>query len=298
MVFRIALVGLLLLGGPLFNPQLSLHGQAGTVEVNGVSLRYEIEGSGRPLVLIHGWAVNRGFWDGEVGSFAPHYTVVRYDRRGFGESSGKPDITADPADLKALLQALGHSRAHIMGHSGGTAVALTFAVRYPEMVDALILFGPVAPAGFGLPWDGEDAGSFAEWSEIARTYGIDSLRAVIGAWAAEQFGGSPDVAERGRALLESYTGLDLIDPAPPSNLVEPARIDELRAVRAPTLVILGQQEMPYVQIGADVLTYGITGAKKVVISGGGHVVNWNEPERFVAEILRFLRESESDPGGS
>jgi pimeloyl-ACP methyl ester carboxylesterase len=116
--------------------------------VNGVTLQYEIEGSGKPLVLIHGWAVHRGFWDGDVGRFAPHYMVIRYDRRGFGASSGKPDLTADPADLKALLETLGHRRATIMGHSQGAAVALTFAVRYPEMVDALILYGAGPPAGF------------------------------------------------------------------------------------------------------------------------------------------------------
>jgi pimeloyl-ACP methyl ester carboxylesterase len=119
--------------------------------VNGVTLQYEIEGSGKPLVLIHGWAVHRGFWDGDEGRFAPHYTVIRYDRRGFGASSGKPDLTADPADLKALLETLGHRRATIMGHSQGAAVALTFAVRYPEMVDALILYGAGPPAGFGSP---------------------------------------------------------------------------------------------------------------------------------------------------
>ena len=84
--------------------------------------------------------------------------VIRYDRRGFGESSGKPDFTADPADLKALLETLGHPRAHILGHSQGGGVALTFAVRYPEMVEGLILFGTGPPAGFGLALRGE-AGS-------------------------------------------------------------------------------------------------------------------------------------------
>ncbi len=283
---------------PLLSPQIA-RGQSASVQINGISLRYEIEGSGKPLVLVHGWAVHRGFWDGEVERFAPHYTVIRYDRRGFGESSGKPDLSADPADLKALLETLGYSQVRIMGHSGGTNVALTFAIRYPEMVDALIMFGPVPPSGFDLPFDGEDAPPMAELVETARMHGIDSVRAIISAWTAEQFGGSSsDDAERGRALLETYTGLDLIDPAPPSNLVEPARIDELRAVKAPTLIILGQDEMPYLRIVADVLTYGITGAKKIVVPGGGHVVNWAEPERFAAEILRFLREAVEVSGGS
>ncbi len=295
-MIRIAVSGLLFLSTLLTSPH-AVQGQAAVVQVNDVSLVYEIEGNGTPLVLIHGWAVHRGFWDDDAERFARHYTVIRYDRRGFGESSGRADITADPADLKALLETLGYRRAHIMGHSQGAAVALTFALRYPEMVEALILFGGVPPVGFDLP-AGEDVPPMTEFVELARTRGVDALKEAIGRWAAEQFGDrSLDVA-RSQGLLESYTGLDLIDPVPPSNLVEPARMDELRAVRAPTLVVIGQQEMPSLKIVADALTYGIPGAKKVVIPGGGHAVNWSEPERFAAEILRFLRDVEEPPDDS
>ena len=84
----------------------------------------------------------------------------------------------------------------------------------------------------------------------------------------------------------------------PALAAKRARIDELQAVRAPTLVVHGQWEMPGFQIVADALTYGIPGARKVVIPGGGHIVNWTEPERFAAEILRFLREAEEAPDGS
>ena len=287
---NIVITGLLV--GTLLVPQ-TVEGQAATVEVNGVSLRYEVEGSGKPLVLIHGWALSHTEWDGQVELLLPHYQVIRYDRRGFGESSGKPDMTADPADLKALLETLGHPRAHILGHSQGGAVALTFAVRYPDMVDGLILFGPGPPAdGFGLPWDGADAFPWEEWAEIAGTYGIDSLKAAMSPLRDMMFPGRPEAARRALQEAAAYQGLDLIDPPAPSNLVQPARIDELRKVRAPTLVIVGQYEMPYNQVWADALTYGITGAKKVVVPGGGHAVNWVEPERFVAEILRFLREAE------
>lgn len=292
MRINIVITGLLVISGTLLVPQ-TVEGQAATVEVNGVSLRYEVEGNGKPLVLIHGWALSRTEWDGQVELLSPHYEVIRYDRRGFGESSGTPDMTADPADLKALLETLGHPRAHILGHSQGGTVALTFAVRYPEMVDGLILFGPGPPLdGFGLPWDGADAFPWEEWTAIARTHGIDSLRAAMSQLAELMFPGRPDDARRVRKEIDTYTGLDLIAPAPPSNLVQPARIDELRKVRAPTLVIVGQYEMPYNQVWADAVTYGITGAKKVVVPGGGHTVNWEEPERFVAEILRFLREAE------
>ncbi len=284
-----ALARPLLLGVALLIPCAALHAQAGTVVVNGVSLPYEITGSGEPLVLIHGWAVHMGFWDTDVEALARHYTVIRYDRRGFGGATGKPDLTADPADLEALLNELGIPRAHVMGHSQGAAVALTFALRYLEIVDGLVLFGAPPPEGFGLP-PGEDGPRFAEWAAIGKAHGVDSLKAAIGAWAVQQFGDNPEeLMARAGPLLGPYTGLDLIDPDPPLNLVAPARIDELHLVGAPTLVLVGEREMPHTRLTADALAYGIPNAEKVVIPGGGHTVNWAEPERFAAEVLRFLR---------
>lgn len=98
--------------------------------------------------------------------------------------------------------------------------------------------------------------------------------------------------------MAPYTGLDLLDPDPPLNLAPPARIDELGKVQAPTLVIQGRREMPYFHVVAAALAYGIPDARRVVLKGGGHVVNWAEPERFAAEVLRFLREVDGGSGGS
>jgi pimeloyl-ACP methyl ester carboxylesterase len=284
-------VGRFLLGWALLLACPALWAQAGTVDANGVSLPYEISGSGPPLVLIHGWAVHRGYWDTDVENLARHYTIIRYDRRGFGEATGKPDLTADPADLRALLETLGYARAHIMGHSQGTQVALTFAVRYPGFVDGLILFGPGPVPGLNLP-EGPRDPPIAEWMAAARTHGVDALKEAIVVWAVENFGDRPsEFTARARRLMEPYTGLDLLDPDPPLNLVAPAGVDDLKLVRAPTLVLLGEGEGRLV---ADVLTYGIADARQVVIPGGGHTVNWAEPERFAAEVLRFLRTVDRD----
>ena len=275
----------------------ALPGQTGTVAVNGVSLPYVVEGTGPPLVLIHGWAVNHRYWDGNVGELARHATVIRYDRRGFGAAGGKPDPTADAADLKALLDQLGYARVYVMGHSAGASAALTFAVRYPAMVEGLVLFGPGPTSVAGLPPPAaEHAPPVQEWIAAGRTHGVDSLRAAIARWAARSFGGTPTPAamERARRMLQTYSGADLLDPAPPSNLVEPVRVDELATVRVPTLILVGEQEMVMVRQVADVLADRIPGARLVVIPGGGHTVNWLEPERFAAEVRRFLRVSAQD----
>ena len=270
-------------------PGAALRAQSGVVEVNGVVLPYEVQGSGPPLVLIHGWAVNRAFWDLDVERLARQHTVIRYDRRGFGAATGKPDATADAADLKALLERLGYAKVHVMGHSAGAAVALTFAVRYPEMVDRLVLFGPGPFAGLDVSAAGAPP-PVGAWIEAARTHGLDSLRAGIARWAASHFGATPpEGVALAQRLLATYSGADLLDPTPPSNLVPPAHADDLASVRAPTLVILGEQEMPANRIAADAIAARIPGARKVVIPGGGHVVNCAQPEPFAAEVLGFLR---------
>jgi pimeloyl-ACP methyl ester carboxylesterase len=269
-----------------------LPAQPAAVQVNGVTLPYVVEGSGPPLVLIHGWAVNHHFWDNDVEAFTGHYTVIRYDRRGFGEAGGKPDPTADAADLAKLLEHLGYTRAHVMGHSQGADVALTFAVRYPQMVRGLVLFGPgPGLADLALPPNVETP-PIPQWIATGREHGVDSLRAAIARWAGESFGGGPlsqEAMERAWQMLQTYSGADLLNPAPPLNLAAIARVDELPQIAAPTLVIRGDEEMSMIRHVADVLAHDIPGAQSVVIARGGHTVNWSEPERFAAEVLRFLR---------
>jgi pimeloyl-ACP methyl ester carboxylesterase len=213
---------------------------------------------------------------------------VRYDVRGFGRSTGAADVTGDPADLAALLDHLGLESAFIVGHSRGAAVALAFALAFPQRVRGLVLYGAGPPQGFGLPWDGSDR--LPNLRAIARQFGLDSLRAALTrhplTWAPPQ----QNASSRARldSLLRAYSGRDLLEDHAPSNRVPPARMDQLRRIAVPTLVVTGDHELPYFQVVAAALTYGITGAKHVIIPAGGHGAHLAQPERFNAELLSFL----------
>lgn len=269
--------------------------QIQTATINGVTIPYVVQGAGPPLVLIHGWAVNLHFWDGLADSLASHYTVIRYDRRGFGDAAGGADPTADPADLAELLRQLGFSRAHVMGHSAGVGTALTFAVRYPDMVAGLVLYG-AGPIAGEMP-QGKDVPPIAEWIAAGRTYGVDSLHAAIGRWSATSFGGSlsPAQVERAGQLLASYSGQDLLAPVPPSNLVAPIGPDDIRSIGAPTLIVVGADDMGFIRTASDDYASRIPDAELVVIPGGGHVVSWQQPGRFTAAVLSFLQLVDSRP---
>jgi pimeloyl-ACP methyl ester carboxylesterase len=171
------------------------------------------------LVLLHGWAHNLRTWDEVVPAFAPRFRVVRLDRRGFGRSTGHADPTADPSDVAQLLDYLGIASAHVLGHSAGGGVALSFALAYPSRLKGLILYGATSPAGFGLPWDGSD--SFPDLRQMARQQGMDSVRAVmsrLGLVPAPE--SRREIVARHLAQLWSmYSGRDLLEDHPPSNKV-------------------------------------------------------------------------------
>ena len=261
-------------------------------EVNGARLYYEVEGTGHPLVLIHGWPLSARMWDDQVRVLADHYRVVRYDRRGFGRSPANPwnesSAGHDFEDLAALLDHLSISSAHVLGMSQGGSVATRFALEYPQRVDALMLHG-AGLEGFVLP----EHGPFASLESVRTLMEEEGMDAFRRQWLAHPINyipdGKPEASARLRRIVEEYSGADMLTrPSSRSRERTPA-IQRLHEIRAPTLVLVGDTDLPFFQIIADALAFLIPDAEKVVVPGGGHVVNMIEPERYNAEVLRFLR---------
>ena len=112
---------------------------AGTLPVEGGQLYYEVQGDGRPVILLHAGGMDAKMWDAQFDQLSRQFRVVRYDLRGFGRSS-KPDRPFHPVeDLRELMRHLGIKRAHLVGLSMGSGVALNFALEHPGMVEKLVL---------------------------------------------------------------------------------------------------------------------------------------------------------------
>ena len=110
----------------------------------GIDIYYQVEGDGDPLLLIMGTAADHTTWSAQVEAYRDHYTVITYDARGTGMSTHPTDrsdysmrILAD--DASALLDHLGHDRAHVSGLSLGSATAQELALNHPERVATLQL---------------------------------------------------------------------------------------------------------------------------------------------------------------
>ena len=112
------------------------------VKANGITINYEQQGTGEPLVLIPYLAADNACYAFQVADYAKHFTCISLDPRGAGESD-KPagaysmELFAD--DVAALMQAIGVERAHVSGLSLGAATGLWLAGKYPQRVKSLSL---------------------------------------------------------------------------------------------------------------------------------------------------------------
>lgn len=115
------------------------------IDVNGATLEYEVNGTGDPVLLIHGTGVAATFAPTMTQPSLAKYRLIRYHRRGFAGSSRAPvpfSMRDQAADAAALLEKLGVSRAHVVGHSFGGSVALQLALDRPAMVRSLVVMEP------------------------------------------------------------------------------------------------------------------------------------------------------------
>jgi pimeloyl-ACP methyl ester carboxylesterase len=283
------LIGVIVAGASGAHP-LAAQPVAATFDVAGVALEYEVRGSGRPIVLVHGWTQSLHTWDGQVDDLARHFRVIRYSR-------GFRGLSPDPADLIALLDHLGLDRVTLVGHSVGAAMALRFAAHHAERVDALVLYGPAAAPGLGVPWNGPDS-----WPAHFRRLGVTgdpfAALSVIGVDSVLRLarehpifsipGDRPEAQQKLEAIWSTYDGADLLRPPAVDPATRAVTVADLATLLISTLVITGSEELPYFRLAADVLHYTLPNAHRVVVSGGGHMIHLIAPAAFTTALLEFL----------
>ena len=264
------------------------HG-TGFAEVNGARLYYDVAGEGHPLVLIHAGIAHSKMWDEQVDAFAERYQVVRYDARGFGKSALPPGPFAHRDDLRGLLRFLGIERAALVGVSMGGGIAIDFALDHPEGVTALVLVAS------GVSGNKPSDALIQAWSEIEAVAERGDVAGVIERelrlWVdgpgrtPEQV--DPAVRERVR-MMETENAAQQEGQEGRSQPLEPPAIDRLGEIRAPTLVVVGDGDVPHILATADLLAAGIPGARKTIMPGVAHMLTMEQPEGFNRLVLDFL----------
>jgi pimeloyl-ACP methyl ester carboxylesterase len=260
----------------------------GFAPVDGTRLFYEVKGTGPALVLIHGGQMDSRMWDDQFAVLAKQFFVIRYDVRGYGGSFQPDQLYSDGDDLAALLDYLKVKKAHVVGLSLGGRIAIDFAVAHPERLTSLTLAGP-GLSGYEPPQSEETDLRMWNLIKAARDEGPDKVAEL---WLKDPFMApameQPRLVPQLQKLARENAHCWLTNPVlqrPP----KPAPAKRLSEIKVPTLLILGDRDIPQSKATIETLEKGIGGSKKVVIKGAGHMVNMEKPKEFNEALLSFLR---------
>jgi len=242
----------------------------------GARLRWRLEGTGPAIVLLHGWALDLEYWDPLCTRLAPRFTLLRFDRCGFGLSPGVPDVHRNVGDLLALLHAAGMDRPILLGMSQGARLAIHFALEHPAHVRGLILDGaPALEAESDLP--------LIRYRNLLETQGLAAMQADIGLHPLMQLQTTETSAHHLLAKVAArYAGHDLLQPV--AHRSNPPR---LGAIVAPTLILNGAKDSAARRDAAHLLQAAIPDARNVELSCAGHLALLDDPAGYAQAISAF-----------
>jgi 3-oxoadipate enol-lactonase len=264
-----------------------------TIEVEGARLVAQVSGSGStaqpqhagaPIVLLHGFGEDRHSWDPLAGELSHQRRVVRYDLRGFGESTEYGQARfRHSRDLLVLLNTLGISHCDLVGVSMGGGIALNFALDFAERVRRLILISPAL-----VGW---------QWSEAWRSRWVRIRDAAAGgdiALARELWWNHPVFSTTRahqaasavvRASISRYSGKQWLRDNEERLLPDLERLDQLRV---PTLLITGQQDVEDFRTVAGLIEGTARDVARIDLEGAGHLPQLEYPAKVLEHIKAFL----------
>ncbi|HKC18340.1 MAG TPA: alpha/beta hydrolase, partial [Candidatus Dormibacteraeota bacterium] len=212
--------------------------------LNGARIHYERSGGGLPVVFLHAGIADARMWEPQVHAFSKYFDVIRPDTRGFGGSELPPQRWSPVADLLALIDQLQLKPAHLVGCSLGASIAIDFALLHGERLSKLVLVGPgISGAHFAPKYPqvfaevraAEEAGDNDAINQAEMHLFLDGPRRRRG--YVKQ-----DLRDLFLEMNGSNFGADW-ESAPTDDLDPPAT-ERLQEITAPTLVVVGDEDVP------------------------------------------------------
>jgi pimeloyl-ACP methyl ester carboxylesterase len=253
------------------------------LEVDGAKLYYEECGSApQAVVLVHDGVLHSAAWDDVWPEFCKHFHTIRFDRRGYGRSSPATHGHYATDDLAAILRHLKISRVAIVGSSHGGEISINFTLEHPEMVEQLVLVGAVVG---GMPY----TKNFLERGDaLGKPLEKGDIKGAIAAAASDKYLIAPgnDAAKKRMADILSASPQDLTHPELELP-VKPA-LPRLGEIHIPTLLLVGDADIPDVHAHAGAIEAGVPRARLVVIGDVGHLMYLEKPAEFSRIVIEFL----------
>jgi 3-oxoadipate enol-lactonase len=257
------------------------------IRANGIDIHYEVSGRGPWLVLSHSLCCDGSMWTPQLAALEPHFSVLRFDTRGHGGS----DAPAGPYtfdqlcdDVLGLLDALKIEHAHFCGLSMGGMIGQHLALKAPERIDRLVL------ADTTSRMSAEARPLWAERIRVARTQGMAAhVQPTLERWFTAPYRAAhPEVMERIGALIRATPVAGYVGCAEAISRIDVT--DRLKGIRAPTLVIVGDQDLGTPPAMSEAIAAAIPGARLEVIPDASHLSNIEQAEAFNRLLLDFLSE--------
>lgn len=254
-------------------------------DVNGTRLNVIEEGAGEVVLFLHGLGGSWREWQPQIDGLSDHYRCIAVEHRGHGRSErtrGRYTIDLFAEDAGALCEALGVTHAHVVGLSMGGMVAQSLALRFPQLVDSLVLVDtaarPEEPYREGM----------AAMARFVRDRGYDDTASPGGTVAAKSW--SPTtVLERPDIVKDNLRETLSTDPDSYARaavaVAEFDIADRLAEIAVPTLVLWGDHDVLVPRSSSEELRAGIAGAQLVVVPDAGHLCTLEQPA-LVNDLLR------------
>ena len=247
------------------------------------SIYYETAGSGDVIILVHDGLIHREVWDNQFGNFAKDYKIIRYDGRGYGKSSAAEGSYSNLDDLDSLFSQLNIKSACLIACSSGGALAIDFALKYPDRVSSMVLVGAVV-GGFSYTRHFNTRGghlptSFKDDLEESLYYASDDPYEIY----------VKNTAAREKAIELVKNNPHRVYNRPRYTPQPVPAYRRLNEIKIPVLIMAGEFDMPDVHAHAGVINAGISGSRRIIIPDSGHLIPLEQPKLFHEAVAEFLK---------
>lgn len=261
------------------------------VKVNAISMNYDQQGTGEPLILIPYLAADYACYAFQVADYAKHFTCISLDLRGTGDSD-KPEgvytseLFAD--DVAGFMQAVGIPKAHVSGLSMGAATGMWLAAKYPDKVKSLSLHSGWTKTDLFLKTVVEG------WQVTAKALGSVPETVVLGifpwCFTPELYAAKPEYIQSLADFVRSRPAQPLAAFMQESNAVIAHDVEaHLGRITAPTQITFGRHDLLTSTRFADRMTNNIRGSELLIFEDCAHAPIYENVEEFNRETLAFLQ---------
>jgi pimeloyl-ACP methyl ester carboxylesterase len=270
------------------------------VNVNGVSLKYQEQGQGEPVLFVHGSHTDHRMWEPQRQALAGQpYRFIALDQRYFGTDPW-PDkgenfsITTHNDDLAAFIRELKTGPVNLVGWSYSGTTLLDFVVQHPELVKSVLVYDPSVATWVTDPADLQTLGT-----EIQEILGplVGAVQSGDNAAAVKVFTDRASSKEPESTfdtlpqpvrtmMLDNARMLPLLIAAPPA---PPVTCEQLAQIKVPVALVRGELSRPLFRINADTASKCIPKSKLIILPKARHLGPMQDPSGFNKIVLDFLK---------